>query len=745
LTTVFALAAALLLIQLFFSPFPAAVGAILVAAGPIMALIARNAAGASVLDDLLVAGPDRRARGRGMVACGAGFIVLLAAVVFLEARDPYYFTQDDNLTALPVTIAACRGAFRGIFPTLNPYQFLGQPTSVQSIYALTYPFTYIAFAIARALGGDHLFVEVFALGHILAGYFATFAAARYVGSRNVIAATASLSFVLSGAALMISRSYAQMAPVLVWAPLLVIAVEWLRRNGGSTRWAVLTGLVIGFFCHCGNGQMWLYAVMFSYFAIAVLFTVRAIGVRTLLWAAMAGVIGLGLSLPLAIPQMWFMTTVVRFGGVGHGIVPYLRAMFLPMPLVHAAHPQGWGDPAYMATLYYSGTLLTVLVVVSAVAIVGLLISARVDVRALIARHVWLVCAVVALLIAFGSEGPLWDAMSVLPVFNKFTGPWKLLLYFNLFAAISGAYLLERVLGKKKIAEIGAFAVVAALLFLNAYYLRTAFYNFADKPYPPLPRRMAALLRSGPLTTRGRIFPVAPERHWGPGYVLSLMHALPSYYEILAFDGYDPFVRATPENLLARLHMERNTEAAARAYGVRWIIVHRSARQPVRVMPDGRINSLELVDGYHGGVANRILRHAALRLHLPELDIWEVQGADPLAFPVGRPQYPLPIALDQAGATVDVRPGGEGPRSVVVNILLREWMDVTVDGREVPVLRDSWERLVAVVPPGGKTLRVTYSPPFLAAIGFGGAVVLLGLLGCSLLSRSTSPRGTPLPC
>ncbi len=742
--TVFAIAAALLLIQLFFTPLPAAVGAVLVVSGPVVALMVRTAPGAAALDRLIVATRERRVCGPGVVACGAGFIVLLSTMVFLEARDPYYFTQDDNLTALPVTIAACRAAFHGVFPTLNPYQFLGQPNSLQSIYALTYPFTYVAFAVARAIGGDHLFVEVFVIGHILAGYFATYAAARYLGSRNVIAAAASLTFVLSGAALMISRSYAQMAPVLVWAPLLIIAAESLRRHGGSTRWAVLTGLVIGIFCHCGNGQMWLYAVMFFYFAIAVLFVVRAIDVRSLLWTAMAGLIGLGLSLPLAIPQMWFMKTVARFGGIGHGIAPYMRAMFLPMPLVHASHPQSWGDSAYMATYYYSGTLLTVLVVVAAVAVVGLVISARVDVRALIARHVWLLCAAVALLIAFGSEGPVWSAMSELPVFDKFTGPWKLLLYFNLFVAISGADLLERVVGEKRIVAIGAFAFIATMLFLNAFYLRTAFYNFADKPYPPLPPAMAALLRGGPVATRGRIFPVAPDRYWGSGYVLSLMHDLPSYYEIPAFDGYDPFVRATPENLVARFLMQRDSEGAARAYGVRWVIVHRSATQPPRVGPQGRINSLELVDPYRAGVADRILRHAVLRLRLPLLDIWEVEHADPLAFPVGQPQHPLPIVLDQRGATVDVR-SGAGPRWVVVNILLRQWMEVEVDGKEVPLLRDSWGRIVAAVPRGGKTLRVTYSPPFVAAVGFAAAVILLGILGCLVLGRTISPRGTPLPC
>src|SRR5207253_3177214 len=155
----------------------------------------------------------------------------------------------------------------GVFPQWNPLQYLGEPTSVQSIFALTYPFSYLAYAIAKLLGSEGYFVEVFAIGHIVAGYAASFFAARSMRLRSTWSVGVAAAIVLSGTSLMIGRSYAQMTPVLVWTPLLIVAVERLRRHGGSVRWALATGAVIGLYCHCGNGQMWFYSIGFTYLAI----------------------------------------------------------------------------------------------------------------------------------------------------------------------------------------------------------------------------------------------------------------------------------------------------------------------------------------------------------------------------------------------------------------------------------------------------------------------------------------------
>src|SRR5260370_37533024 len=183
-----------------------------------------------------------------------GFVLAVAPLTFLEWRDHYYFPQDDNFAIGPVAIAALRGAFSHVFPTWNPYQFLGQPTSVQSMYALTYPPTYVFFAILHWLGRDNLYLETFTVAHISLGYWATYWAGRSLKLRPVLAVAASISFTLSGTALMISRSYATMSPLLFWTPLLIVAAERLRRSPIGLKWTATTGLALGYIRHSDHAQ-----------------------------------------------------------------------------------------------------------------------------------------------------------------------------------------------------------------------------------------------------------------------------------------------------------------------------------------------------------------------------------------------------------------------------------------------------------------------------------------------------------
>ena len=86
----------------------------------------------------------------------AGALVLALALAFLEWRQPFYFTQDDNYVQfLPNVLVALDGAFAGFrLPLLNPYQFAGAPSIELGYYSLSYPPTYFSYALARWGLGD---------------------------------------------------------------------------------------------------------------------------------------------------------------------------------------------------------------------------------------------------------------------------------------------------------------------------------------------------------------------------------------------------------------------------------------------------------------------------------------------------------------------------------------------------------------------------------------------------------------
>ena len=128
-------------------------------------------------------GAGSREQGRAWIAMGLAMVA--AALAILEWIEPFYFVQDDNFAnVLPGVLQGCRSMFRGGFPDFDPYQYMGMPNAGKGIFALFYPPTIASYAIARwVLGNENWTIDVFAAMHLLAGYVASFAAARMAGLR----------------------------------------------------------------------------------------------------------------------------------------------------------------------------------------------------------------------------------------------------------------------------------------------------------------------------------------------------------------------------------------------------------------------------------------------------------------------------------------------------------------------------------------------------------------------------------
>ena len=105
----------------------------------------------------------------------ACLLFLIGSLVFMEVRDPYYFTQTDTVNeCLPMILVGMRDVWRGEFPEYNPYILFGTPLASLGMYGLTYPPLYLSYAIARhLLGNEHATMEVFVIMHLLAGFFLT--------------------------------------------------------------------------------------------------------------------------------------------------------------------------------------------------------------------------------------------------------------------------------------------------------------------------------------------------------------------------------------------------------------------------------------------------------------------------------------------------------------------------------------------------------------------------------------------
>lgn len=675
-----------------------------------------------------------------------GLVFLIGCLAFLERMQPFYFSQDDNLVQfLPTILQGCRSFADGIFPTWNPYQFLGAPTASLGVYALTYPPTYFSYWVARSLlHNEYLTCEVFCTLHLGAGYFAGYWACREASLSRGLSATGSLCLALSGFMLLAGRSWYYMTPVLFWSPLLVISTLRLQRGRTGWKWALATGFVIGAFFHAGNAQMWIYAVLFWVLSIAILAACRKSPLRSLRWAAAALALGVGIASPLLVPQALATANLVRPYIFEWTIKGNYGSLLLPFFGGQLRHPQLSGSSEnYSSQLFYSGTLFYA---ASAWAVAALLLF-RFKGR-LVADNIWLVCGILAFLFTMGPSGGLWSLMGLVPPFNKFEHPIKFLAFLNLFTVIGGGTVLQRYLSHSKRAKCWDalfFLTVCALLAYHCELSRAAWYSYGDKPYPPLPTRMARLLLpaeagrpNGAAPVRnpfwsggdnsGRLMCFTPKRSPTPGFADSLPLDYPSVWQLATFGGYDPLVEYAVEYRRLNHRVRSNPLEAARAFGVRWLVVHPKVLEAAN-RPKSGLNDREAIDAYELAEFRVLEPHAVQRLAAKTVSVWELSHPSPLSFPLDAPDTSLPVHFDGSGEQVQL-PGYPANKVIVVSTLWRPEWKAFADGKPVLMKKDDWGRIVVTVPALSHHLKLQFSPPW--PLGFICGLVLCAGAGCLIV-------------
>ncbi len=699
--------------------------------------------GLGVSGDLPDSGTRIRTRRERIAWFSFGLFFLSGCLVILEIRQPFFFSQDDNFSEnLPLILQGCRSIKDSVLCTWNPYQLLGAPTISIPQSLLGYPPVYPAYFIAHSLlQNEFLTGEILCIGHVLFAFVGMYWLVRLLGLRPMLASVGSLSMTLSGFGLIIGRSWLNAYCTFVWAIFLMVSIVWLQQKNLTRKWIILTAICIGIPFYAGHVQFWIYSLFFFCLAAGLMVLTNRMPLRKAAWIVPALMAGLSIAAPLLVIQGWEVTRLSegRVGNFGQAIQGGFRNLFIPCPLaqlgpdpVESYGPATFGsiNHQFMGQFYYSGTLFYGIAFLIMVFSVPYRWSRRTA-----ANNIWLICAFVALVLACGSRGVLWSMISKLPIFDKFTGPFKLLGFLNLFVIIGAGLFIERLLQgtkRQRFTELLLAVPVCLLLLYHCILPLPAFYSFGSKPYLPLPKEMTQFFAAENTLSPQRVLGIAPMRSTNPTYAISLMHNLPSVYRLLSFDGYDPLLVLAPENKKAGRLLAEDPLRALRAYGIRWVVLHRLAVQPVHG-PNAQVWFLEdmvnlNVLAYNSRLLpSQFLQSLTPRLQLPEVCLLEVTNVSPLAFLSQYPDAGLPIQFNGRGVQVDVsglRQGG----LVVVNFLNRPWMHASVDGRPVRIVEDEWCRIRASVPSKSQRLEVRYMPPWRLSFGAAGLLLLGAVIG-----------------
>jgi len=503
-----------------------------------------------------------------------GLATVAAAVAILEWIEPFYFVQDDSFAnVLPQIVRGCRSIALGEFPDFNPCQLMGVPGAADGSFF--YPPTLIAYSIARwGLGNEYYTLDVFAALHLLAGFLASFAAARTAGLRPALAFVLGISFTLSGYVLLVGRGWHFVVAMVVWMPLLFCAMEhWLNGRVGW-RWLLTTGLAIGGFYYIGFPQFWFYGMLLLGFTAAVAVFCGRVAARQLIWPLAAGLLGLALLLPTLMVQLELTRGMAeKEANGGQGIEQGLLATLAPFPLTHAEGFMGLPanrEQALETQWYYAGTFLMACAFLS----LGAMLAYRCR-RAWWGQHPWTATAIVSLWLGLGREGMLWTAIGNLPVIRAVNHhPHRLMPFFVFFSLIVGGIFLERLLrrGASRKAEYLIAAATAVLMLYHVSLSRNSLWCYGDRPYPALPQEIAERVLPSQNPLAGRVSWYGPFRAGLPGFAWVLPLSLPSAYGAYGFSGYDPIFEFRPETRAVQDKFDASTMEASRAYGISWVLV-----------------------------------------------------------------------------------------------------------------------------------------------------------------------------
>ena len=661
-----------------------------------------------------------------------GFATVCLAVVILESSQPLYFTQDDSLANGVVgMVVGSRSLFSGVFPLWNHCQYLGSPMASMSYWSLTYPPTYLSYLMATyVLGNSWWTMEVYQVAHLLLSFAAIYCAARAVGLRTATATMAAVAVSLSGSSLVMGRSWYATIPLNVWLPLLVIGISQLWRGSVSWRWIVVNGAIMGVLFHVGYPQTWVYAMIAFLGCGALLWMFGEIPFRRALRVIPAQMLGVAIASPLLVVLL-LETRGSQLQPYGRGIdLSGMLAMVLPYPLVSAGHPERWGSDQLetMGQMYYWGTLLPLLALVGVASFMALRHR-----RQTLVGNYWLLVAAFWLAVTLGYKAVVWVLMSFLPGFSNFSCPFKAQQFFNLFAALGAGLMLDRLLARRIDRVRWERLLTLSVLVLMAYHCgmaRTSFYNYGFAPYPELPSAFETVNKS-----QQRVLVVAPKRSMDPTFPLSLQLNSATAYGIPVVAGYDPLVEfaATTKQILANVS---TLEDGWERYGVRWVVVHHTAKNP-QFSENEAMRWQEELDSETLDRIGRQLRakRATIFYEAPEVTIYELPEADPMAFAT-HDALPLPIQTDHGGLRVDtsgLTVPSSANASVTVNYASRPFMSAVADGQRVEIEPDAYLRMRVDVPTGCQQLSIRYRPPWGLGLGVG-LVLVVGALAFDVVSQ-----------
>lgn len=322
---------------------------------------------------------------------------------------------------------------RGEWPLWNPYIFAGMPLLASIQPGALYPPTWLFAVLAPQVAMNVLVITTYHLA-----LFGTYLYLRRIGATRIGAVIAAIVFAFGG--YMIAHlGHTNRINAAAWLPWILLAIEKLHQQA-RWRWVALGALFIALQLFAGEPQMTLYTGMVAgaYGLFTLLGRSSPTNRARFLAAALAmAVCGALLSMIQLLPERELLQLGDRAGIDYHYFSQYsfppkqILSLFFPYFFGGAALPPYrvtyWGKWNSPETMGYVGLAAW------ALALAGIF-TARFNQKTEAQRMVyfWAGCAIVALLLSFGSNLPfgIYKGMYHVPVYKLFRASGRHLMEFD---------------------------------------------------------------------------------------------------------------------------------------------------------------------------------------------------------------------------------------------------------------------------------------------------------------------------
>lgn len=644
-----------------------------------------------------------RSDGSSQMSLWGGLGLVCLSLVLLEVLEPrYFFRADNKVLFFPVMTYAAQSFFQGVFPTWNPYQFLGEPLIGTPFFGLTYPFVYLAYAIAHyLLGEDQLFFNAFAWMHLIPGYFVMCRLLdREFGVQGWLMSLSASTFVLGGFGLICGRDWYYMTPLIFWIPLVFLAYSrWFRQP--SIKAGTFLGVAVALMLHSGNVQMCFYWTLLLGVGGVVLALMGGMTRPHLRALVVAIVVFTVVASPCLVPQLLFSAGSQYPGRSGEGILHRLNALFLPAPLVNAPHPLNWGNYSGQSwTPFFFVGYVSILAAIAGVCKYALSLwrfDNSTHVNPLEIHLIWMF--IVAFGFSLGSGALFWQVFQYFPVVNRFNRPFKFLSFLSFFVPLLGAIFFKTFvssLGSKnrKLAFGMIYGGLVLSLAVHVSQARATYDYFQGGEFPKKPS-----ILSQHIDERSRIVSLSPLQPVSDHYFDTLPHNLATTHRIYSIGGDDIFTETHEESNISR------DISLWREYGVRWVLASK-AREKEALQSQG---------------AQKIYSD-------DHMDLYEIPNPEAMAQIQDKRHRIKSFQTHANGMTVLLDRPLENATTLHLNFLWRREMAAQVDrpgGAAVPIEKDSLKRMRIALQPGLQAIRLEYYPIF--RFGYWLVIVLLILM------------------